>query len=831
MPTFYTCADTPTSTDSPVSDPPAQETLTPKNNLSAVENKEEKPFTESSPPIQLEEITPSPPLNIVPDTTETQTPSEQQTPPTSDESQEALPEKTVRSLNAGSIRINEILANPSGPDTGNEFIELYNDSAIAVDLKDWKIYDKTGIASPSKRFTFGNITLAPHDYLTLYNQRDFSFALNNSDEEIFLDNADHILIANYAYTTSHEGLSWNYDDPQWYEESQTPHAKNEENPLTKDYPAITLNELLPDPINNEETDEFIEIYNPFDVSVSLKNWMIKDATATGTYLFGDVVIDAHAYLVVYRSTFGFALNNSGSETVSLITPNNKTISTVSYTQSREELSLNNAPDWYWTEMTPGTSNTPDPRMQTYPQLSLSEISPNPLDNEEMAEFIEIYNPNDSSVDLKNWTLHDASSTGSYTFTKSTIVAARSYYAIYRAQFIFALNNSNETISLVAPNERIISSASYQSSRENLSFNFDLTSQLWRWSKFLTPQKPNIFNNIPIFTKTVMQKIAYTNVYADFSTRATDIDSEKLKVRWDFGDGHRSYIWKTRHKYEVAGTYYGSVRVQDDSEEVVQNFTVIVTKYPKYKLRITKIVPNPAGKDAGNEYLTLYNPTKNSLDLYGWSIATGSTKKTLVNHPITQNVTIKKGDTKMITNTYAAIALPNKTGVIELRRPDGSVSDQISYGDVADAISDNATYELIDNTWQWTIPKDRKKEQQTLAIIMRAISNEQLLTQQTAEQATAYTAIHNPHSDVNSPVHKQTSFLITAFKKINVFLTHGISDINTRVALDLPLLQKAHDLFPSYVLTQDINHCTIPSISPSSVSIYDFCAIAHARSIQ
>jgi hypothetical protein len=503
---------------------------------------------------------------------------------------------------------------------------------------------------------------------------------------------------------------------------------------------------------------------------------------------------------------------------------------VSYTQAHEGLSLNNAPDWYWAEMTPDTSNTPDPRTQSYPQLLLSEILPNPLNDEETNEFIEIYNPNDISADLKNWTLHDASSTGSYTFTHSTIIEAHTYIVIFRTQFIFALNNSNETISLIAPNEKIVSTTSYQSSRENLSFNFDLTNQSWRWSKFLTPQKPNVFNNLPILTKTVIQKIAYTNVYADFSIRATDIDGEKLKVRWDFGDGHRSYVWETRHKYETAGTYYGSVRVQDDSEDIVQNFTVVVTKYPKYKLKITKIVPNPAGKDTGNEYLLLHNAEKDSLDLYGWSIATGSTKKTLVNHPISQHITIKKGATKMITHTYAAITLPNKTGVIELRRPDGSVSDHISYGDTTDTISDNATYELIGNTWQWTIPKDRAKQQQTLAIIMRAIANEQLLTQQTAEQTIAYDAIYNPHMHT-SFARSQLSFFVVLFEKINALITHTLSGVDKKIAEFVPSFYKQQYLFPSYTLTQDTNRCDIPSIVPSDASVYNFCTGTPKHDVQ
>ncbi|MEA3323107.1 MAG: lamin tail domain-containing protein, partial [Patescibacteria group bacterium] len=189
------------------------------------------------------------------------------------------------------------------------------------------------------------------------------------------------IISEYSYTKSTSGLSWNYDD-DWYEESPTPDAQNNENPLTKEYSEIIINELLPNPSGDESADEFIELYNPNDFSVELKNWILRDASKTGKYIFTTQKILPTSYLTIYRSDFGFALNNSGDETVSLIAPNTQIKSTISYAGAAEGLSYNrDIPNWYWAVPTPDNQNTENPLTKKYPIIYLNEILPNPAGNE------------------------------------------------------------------------------------------------------------------------------------------------------------------------------------------------------------------------------------------------------------------------------------------------------------------------------------------------------------------------------------------------------------------------------------------------------------------
>ncbi len=706
------------------------------------------------------------------------------------------------------IYINEILPNPISDESADEFIELYNPTDEDVNLKNWILKD----SSKTGKYIFDDKIIKSKNYLTIY-RADFKFALNNSgDETVSLIAPNTKIISSISYSNAKEGLSYNYDTT-WYWEQPTPNAQNNENPLTKEYPKLVINELLPNPTDNEEQNEFIELYNPTDDVVELKNWILKDTSKTGKFVFTTEQIAPKSYLVIYRKDFKFALNNSGNETISLITPNAKIISSVSYNETRENMSLNRATTWYFAQMTPGTKNEPNPKNKSYPPLQLSEVLPNPIDDESTNEFIELYNPNETSVNLKYWTLKDASKTGIHTFSKDIFIAPKNYFVIYRKDFKFALNNSGETVFLIAPNEKITSEVSYKSAKENVSYNFAKDTNEWRWSKHLTPGRNNIFNNLPVITKFDTDKKVYKNVYADFSAKAKDVDGEKLKVRWDFGDGHKSYIWKTRHKYEKTGTYNVSLRIQDGSEEIVKNFIIKVKKYPKYDIEITKISPNPAGKDTGVEYIVLKNNSHKKINLQNWSIATGTSKKKLVNHPITKKLIIKSGQTKIITKKYCALTLPNKTGVIEVRRPNSSVSDKLKYGDKDISIPDNATYEKIDGTWQWIVPKDLEELKQTQEIINQALANEQILAQQKLESLVAYNAIYNSNDEANNKTSSnKTTLLDNIANYINALLNKLILALHTTQGLST---KKSNSQFPVYLPKyQNINPCDKPTIFKS-----------------
>ncbi len=87
------------------------------------------------------------------------------------------------------IIISEILPNPSGEESEEEFIELYNKDIVEVDLEDWILEDSSGndYAISKDDFLQGTM-VAPGEYFVVY-RRQSGIALNNSGEEkVFLYN-------------------------------------------------------------------------------------------------------------------------------------------------------------------------------------------------------------------------------------------------------------------------------------------------------------------------------------------------------------------------------------------------------------------------------------------------------------------------------------------------------------------------------------------------------------------------------------------------------------------------------------------------------------------
>lgn len=360
----------------------------------------------------------------------------------------------------------------------------------------------------------------------------------------------------------------------------------------------------------------------------------------------------------------------------------------------------------------------------YPKgISITELFPNPFKSQ-YEEYIELYNGTIDAVDLKGWQLHDASKTGKYIFPESVILKAKNFLAVFKKDFKFALNNSgSESVTLLDPNGESVSIVEYSGSKKNVSYNFD--GNRFRWSKFLTPGSENILNNEPT-GKVKKDDDIFENVYANFSVSTGDADGDKVKVVWDFGDGHKSYLAKTRHKYQKTGKYQASVKLSDGSEDVIKNFSVKVEEFPHPKIRIVGFVANPEGSDTIAEKLIVQNKSKKKIDLIGWSVATGSKK--LVNHPIAESFVLKKKETKELTREFSKFSLNNKEGKIELRYPDGKVADKIKYKKDA-GIEEDEKYTKESGKWEW-VPSQKsiksiksvKQEEAVSSVIGNQSSN-------------------------------------------------------------------------------------------------------------
>ncbi len=360
--------------------------------------------------------------------------------------------------------------------------------------------------------------------------------------------------------------------------------------------------------------------------------------------------------------------------------------------------------------TPGKKNSKKPPPVVYSnEIYINEILPNPIGEEKTQEFIELYNNSSEEVKLEDWQLKDKSKTGKFVFSKDFIIKAKKYLVIYRDIFKFALNNSGEeSVYLLNPNNEIVSQISYENAKENISYGFNWQNKKWRWSRFLTPNKNNKFDKKPKLEVKIDKKI-YKNIYADFEIKINNIKKDKLKIVWSFGDGHKSYKQKTKHKYKEQGKYSGNVKIFTGSEDIVKKFKINVKKFPKPKVKIIALMPNPKGKDSDLEWIEIKNKSKKKINLKGWSIATGTSSKKITNHPIREDIIIKSGKTKKITRNDSKFSLGNKKCKIQLRYPNGKIAYKVKYKEKK-SIKENSIYQKIKGEkWKWVKPVNYKAD--------------------------------------------------------------------------------------------------------------------------
>lgn len=476
---------------------------------------------------------------------------------------------------------------------------------------------------------------------------------------------------------------------------------------------IKLNEIFPWP---DSGDEFVEIKNIGQSCVDVSGWNIMDEAGHKIPFPENSLVEPDDQLTLEGNLY---LNND-SDTVYLLpkdeTSPDEALDHRSYEKGPKDFSYSfDGENWLWTsKFTPGVENEFDKEEtagsgeadSSSEKVYLSEILPNPKGDEKTREFIEIVNRESESVDLFGFTVRDGSKTGKYLFNDHELIKPGDYFVIYRSRFKIALNNSNESVSLFNPKGKLLSSVSYDSSTENVSYNFD--GETWRWSKFLTPTKENKFDSKPLVTIT-KPKHAFKDLLVQFSVRARDKETKHLKYVWDFGDGHKSYLKDTSHKYLRAKKYHVTLSVRDASQTITRTFPVVVEKYPRPKIELTELTPNPSGRDSDLETLVVKNGSGKKVDLQNYKIATGTLK--LVNHPIYDSLVLNPGEEKIITRQISKFSLANKAGKAALVYPDGKIADSLEYA--KDKIEDDEVFAKVDGQWQWIAPPEENNDSDKL----------------------------------------------------------------------------------------------------------------------
>lgn len=269
-------------------------------------------------------------------------------------SQEFKLEEEGEEATSGSVRINEIMADPKGlkelPET--EYVELYNKTANVISLADWQF------SYGGKAKSMGSFEIPANGYAVLFRSgRDikidpsaikvpldnFPSQLANAGKQLQILDASGNLIDEVTYDKAKPGKSWERSSDGWHLSSDprggTPGSANSsgqgepeqpEKPVEPDKPAepeipddpsvsptikvepkeFIFNELLPNPFAGGS--EYFELYNCSDRSLPLSGLSVAvrktDGTLSTRYPLSSIntLIEPDGYAVLTKSIEGVA---------------------------------------------------------------------------------------------------------------------------------------------------------------------------------------------------------------------------------------------------------------------------------------------------------------------------------------------------------------------------------------------------------------------------------------------------------------------------------------------------------------------------------------------
>jgi len=357
-------------------------------------------------------------------------------------------------IGSSKVVINEVFPNPKASDNDEEFIEIKNLGEENVDLKDWQLSDST---ARKYKITQGSISAGGY---IVFKRTMTGIALNNTggDEvKLFLPNGSLVDSTKYSGSADDDTSYARLDDGGWkWTTKLTPGKDN----------IIEGKSALPIILIDVDTEVAVGEPVIFDASDTTDPdgekmnfvWNFGD----GEDDTGDVVEHNFnkegVFTVILQVT---NKNGAVAEKKIIITVKNKLDFVGGYYQSDD---IN--------------------------KIEISEILPNPTGSDTI-EFIELYNPTESEIDLGAIKIDDEEGgSRAYTIPDKTIIPAGAYLVFGRQDTKLALNNTSDSVRLLYPDGTIFKEVRYDDVPDGASYIQD-ANDVWQWTSAITPGEENI----------------------------------------------------------------------------------------------------------------------------------------------------------------------------------------------------------------------------------------------------------------------------------------------------------------------------------------------------
>ena len=290
------------------------------------------------------------------------------------------------------------------------------------------------------------------------------------------------------------------------------------------------------------------------------------------------------------------------------------------------------------------------------------------------EFVELYNPNDSSISLDGWYLQKKtkSSTEWSSYAPSSLfsgvtISTHGFIVVAHvsSSITGAINTTygladDNAVTLKDSERRIvdlvgwggaaecegacmenppIGQSIHRSASEEVfidtnsnATDFEITScpspgAQTKSCGEIIEEEQEIENQSPQAFLVINPETAYVSVPISFdASSSTDPDGVIVEYEWQFGDGSEatSSVATTTHLYGANGEYLVRLTVTDN-ENATSMATATLSVLGTSSLAmegnvlISEVFFNAEGNDEGKEFIELYNTSSSTFDLAGWSL--------------------------------------------------------------------------------------------------------------------------------------------------------------------------------------------------------------------
>ncbi len=340
------------------------------------------------------------------------------------------------------------------------------------------------------------------------------------------------------------------------------------------------------------------------------------------------------------------------------------------------------------------------------------------------EFVELYNPSGAAVSLDQWTLEYKSATSidqpSSWLKKATLsgfiqpggfylIAPLTYLAIADANLGSGLAGTGGTVRLKSADASII---------DELGWGSANTSE---GQPAVVPSAGQSLERLP-------------GRLDDSAGNGTDTGNNSL----DFIVRATSEPQSSQSSIEIGtaglGSSGGQLPTGDPGNPPADDQTgdILAPAPTSYlPINITELLVNPASPqtDANDEFIELYNPNSNDVDLNGYTLKTGSN---FHDYYILPAQTITAGSYAAFTSSQTHLSLTNSGGAAELLDPAGGVVDQTALYPAAD---EGLSWALINDEWQWTLQQTPSEENVLVALPEKAATSKPQVTKSSSKKKT------------------------------------------------------------------------------------------------